>query len=154
MASVTLKKPDIALFTDVPGTRIILTRLVQQELVQNGAGAFALFEGSARPTGGRSVGTHKTLNLAAVFAKLEQETARDLVRLLEHAFHSTDGRLQIRTAGSNFVGLDPLAVVEVHSWRPAREPGGIIRVEFEATEVTFSLDVDSDSEYPTTSQHF
>lgn len=154
MASVTLKKPDIALFTDVPGTRIVLTRLVQQELPQNGAGAFARFEGNSRPTGGRSISIHKTLNLAAIFAKFEQETARDLVRLLEHAFHSIDGRLQIRTAGSNFVGLDPLAVAEVHSWRPAREPGGIIRVEFEATEVTFNLDLDTDDEYPTTGRHF
>lgn len=126
---------DIALATDPDVTRLQIQRLVTQDQSRSGEGAFVRFEGRTLPTGFRGEGIGNEWNLEAIYGRRDHVDALSLHQLLDYAFQAADGRLILRTAGGQVSGMNSEEFIEVHSWNTARQPGGVLRVAFTATQV-------------------
>lgn len=119
----------------VTGDIVTIDHLVKQTPSRRGSGAFLNFEGRSRPVGARSEHIHNVWSFEAVFARHAHPQAADVLDLLENAYNSADGRIVVHTTGGLDPRIDSRQVLEVHDWVPDREPGGVIRIKFEATEV-------------------
>lgn len=109
--------------------------LISQGHNTNGSGAFILFEGRTAPVAARSEHIFNVWDFEAVYGRDEHPQAADLLDLFHTAYTGVDGRLILTTTGAQSTGIDVSQPVEVHSWNVRREPGGIIRITFTATEV-------------------
>lgn len=142
MAFVTLRHPDLSLYSD-PSRVVQLRRLTEQTPTQAGGEAFVQFEGNVAPSSIRGTTFHKKWSLQATYSTYEHEEAAELIALLEYAYREApDARLQLRTKVGRVAGLDPLQIVRIPpTWQRQPEPGNIIRVKFEAQEVHWELEV-------------
>ena len=121
---------------DDPSARVDLPHLVAQDLSFEGEGAFLQFAGRSLPVGvraGRPLA--RRWNFEAVFSRTERHLADSLVELIDAAYRSSDARLVLVSEPSRDDEVSPRFVSEVHEFDMGREPGGIVRVSFEAREV-------------------
>lgn len=114
---------------------IDIPHMIAQSQTANGSGAFIQFAGRTVPVAARSEHLHNVWEFEALYARDEHERAADLFDLLKTTYNSPDGRLALVTKGGLDYRINVSHPIEVHSWSAVREPGGIIRVTFQATEV-------------------
>lgn len=120
----------------MPETRISFPRMTQQSLRREGEGAFVQFAGRPAPVGARPARRPaRVWEIEVTLARDEHHLARDLDELLGEAFYSSDGRLDFVPDSGKDDAVHPRTVVEVHEWDMGREPGGIVRISFQAQEV-------------------
>lgn len=123
-----------------PLSSVTVKRMVTEDASHNVSATFVQFEGRDKPTGFRSQAQWRVWDCEAVFARAEHSDANALLSLLTEAYSAADARLLMTTGRVNSLTFDSISprdmVVEVHGWDIRREPGGIVRVRFQATEVS------------------
>jgi hypothetical protein len=142
MAGVTLAHADIALWSDVAGTRLVIPRLQVLAPAEVLEQAYIRFEGDERKTGFRGEGKDLVLSMTARYLSTEHADAAALVELFRYA-HDTDpdGRLQLRTHAGLVAGLNDLEAVMVASFGRPIVRGLNVDVAFTAQAVQYTLAV-------------
>lgn len=140
MASVTLAKPDLALFADPAATRVVVPHLITATRTRRRELALVRFEGDAAPTPFRGAGASKTYEVTCRFGQDEHADMLALLDLLDLAMVAPDGRLQLRTAWYA-AGGDQYEVVVAGDVSEAPLKGRGWDIRFVATTVAHTLAV-------------
>lgn len=124
---------------NTPETTVPIHHLVNSGYSVQTNTAFVVFEGRRAPTAYRSTQLWDTWSLECLYALSEYDDARAMVNLLREAYDSADGRLIFTANQAPEKAFDSISpenkVVVVEGWDVQREPGGIVRISMEATEV-------------------
>lgn len=142
MATVTLTRADIALLSDLGGSRLTLNSLqvlVPSESVEQ---VFVRFEGDRRATGWRGEGETLEYQMTARFVRGEHADAATLIEMFRTAHRDdSDGRLLLRLHVGEVGGLNDVEAVMVPSWSAPWQRGGVVDVSFTARAVDWSQEV-------------
>ena len=141
MSYVTLAKPDIALFSNVSGTRVVLPRMSGQGRKRTFEQSSVRFEGDNCDTTFRGQGRGRQYSLRVRFTGAEHATMASLLALFDMAQDAADGRLQLRTNAFSVAGLNPLEVVTVSEIDEQPVGGLAWDVSFTASTVEYTLAV-------------
>lgn len=146
MASVTLAKPDIALLSDIAGTRLALDHLLTANLDEQWDSATVWFddgESGQLPVEYAGQGRRAALQCNARFAgrATGHQACVDLIALFKTARASADRRLQLRTNAGLVAGFDEAYVVTVSAWSRPRLLGLVYDVSFTAHQVASTVEV-------------
>lgn len=147
MASVVLRKPDIALLSDIAGTRLVIDHLIGFEPTETYDSALVYFdEGDDEPSlpvEYRGLGRTATSTCTARFVgkQAEHTACVAFVGLLRQARSAADARLVLRTNGGLVDGFDEVYVGKVSTWSKPRVIGQVWDVTFPFDQVRHTLEV-------------
>lgn len=141
MASVELAKPDMSLFSDMAGTRVVLPRMTGQTRTRTFETALVRFEGDEAPTPFRGGGAGRAYNLMVRYSGKEHAQMAALLNLFRQAHDAVDGRIALRTNAYQVADLQPFEVVSVDSISETPIGGLAWEVSWVATAVQFSIEV-------------
>lgn len=140
MAAVVLAKPDIALFSNIAGTRLVLDHVIVADLDEQWDSTTVWFDGGADgqlPVEYAGQGRRAALSCTARFVGRDtgHQACMNLIGLFESARGSADRRLQLRTNAGLVAGFDKAYVVTVSAWSRPRVAGLVYDVSFVAQQV-------------------
>lgn len=143
MASVILTQPDIALVSDLVGSRVTIAHLVVSDPSEQWDSAIVHFDDGdgAYPVEYRGQSRTGALSCVARFTHAEHADLVALLDLFRTARLAADARLMLRTALGQTSGFDDAAVGVVASWSRPRLTGQAYDVPFTFTRVAYSPEV-------------
>jgi hypothetical protein len=139
MAGVLLERADIALWSDVETTRIVIDRLRVLVPTKRYEMALVRFEGDSAPTAFRGEGQSRSYQMTAMFLRDEHAEMAALVALFDAAYESPDGLLMLRTHMGSVPDLNPVEAVVVSEVSTAWAASGVGEVSFTAEAVQHTL---------------
>lgn len=117
MTAVLLERVDIALWSDIAGTRLVLNRVQAVTPTDEFEQTLVRFEGDQLATGFRGEGLGRQYEFVARFMSDEHSTMAALEELFRTAqYVDPDGRLWLRTHVGLVSGLDDVQAVMVPSY--------------------------------------
>lgn len=141
MPTLTLAKADLALFSDLAGSRVQIPHLTASAPTRAYAGTAVKFAGDAYPTPFRGEGRAKSWQLTARYLASEQASATELLDLIELAADSPDSRLFLRTHYGQVAGMNDALAVVVFGVDPQPQMGQYVDIGFTASAVAYILEV-------------
>ena len=124
MASVTLTKPDIAMFAD-PTDRVRIGRMQHASPSRSANRIHVRFEGEEWPTAWTGEGRSHTIPFVARFFEHEHSDFAAFLSLLDRAVDAADGRLVLRMLRSTQPYLNDLLIGTIDEWQETRV-GGLV----------------------------
>jgi len=116
---------------------VTVERLITQNFDRTREGVFIRFEGNTKPTGFRGEGRSNVWHFEALFDETTHDDYIALKNMFNNANSAADARIRVDMTDDvpNGSPAEKNQVVEIHGWSVAREPGGVIRMTFDAQEV-------------------
>lgn len=140
MAGVLLERAELALWSDVAATRLLLPRVQVLTPSRRFEMALVRFEGDTDRTAFRGEGRSRSYQMTARFLEGEHSTLVALLDLFDAAHDDLDGRLLLRTHVGVVPGLNPVEAVVVSEVSAPWQRGLAADVSFTAETVTYTLE--------------
>lgn len=140
MAGVVLERADLALWSDVAGTRVVIPRLQVLTPSRRYEQVLVRFEGDTDRTAFRGEGRFRSYQMTARFVEAEHSTLVALLDLFDAAHDDVDGRLLLRTHVGVVSGLNPVEAVVVSEVSSPWSRGLVGDVSFTAETVAYTLE--------------
>lgn len=136
-----LGRADIALWSNVAGTRLVIPALQVLTPSRRYEQTLVRFEGDVDRTAFRGEGRSRSYQLTARYTQAEHEDLAALLALFDAAHDDVDGRLALRTHVGSAAGLNPLEAVVVSDVSAPWSRGLASDVSFVAETVAYTLAV-------------